>query len=50
MLLVDDYSRMMTVVFLKQKFDAFLMFKWYVARVEKETRRNLKCLRYDRGG
>ena len=26
------------------------MFKWYLARVEKETRKNLKCLRSDRGG
>ena len=27
MLFVDDYSRMMTVMFLKQKSDAFQMFK-----------------------
>ena len=26
------------------------MFKWYLARVEKETSKNLKCLRFDRGG
>ena len=26
------------------------MFKWYLARVEKETRKNLKCLRSDKGG
>ena len=32
MLFVDDYSRMMTVMFLKQKSDAFQMFKWYLAR------------------
>ena len=50
MLLVDDYSRMMTVMFLKQKSDAFQMFKWYVARVEKEIGKSLKCLRSDRGG
>ena len=41
---------MMTVMFLKQKFDAFQMFKWYLARVEKEIGKNLKCLRSDRGG
>jgi hypothetical protein len=29
--LVDDYSRMMTVMFLKQKSDSFQMFKWYLA-------------------
>ena len=50
MFFVDDYSRMMIVMFLKQKSDAFQMFKWYLARVEKETRKNLKCLRSDRGG
>ena len=26
------------------------MFKWYLARVEKETGKTLKCLRSDRGG
>lgn len=26
------------------------MFKWYLAKVEKETGRNLKCLRSDQGG
>ena len=50
MLFVDDYSRMMTVMFLKHKFDAFQMFKWYLARVEKEIGKNLKCLRLERGG
>ena len=25
------------------------MFKWYLARVEKEIGKNLKCLRSDRG-
>ena len=41
---------MMTVMFLKHKFDAFQMFRWYLARVEKETGKSLKCLRFDRGG
>ena len=40
LLFVDDYSRMMTVRFLKQKSDAFQMFKWYLARVEKEIGKN----------
>ena len=26
------------------------MFKWYLARVEKETGNSLKCLRSNRGG
>ena len=50
MLFVDEYSRMMTVMFLKQKFYAFQMFKWYLERVEKETGKSLKWLRLDRGG
>ena len=50
MFLVDDYSRMMTVMFLKKKSDAFQMFKWYVARVEKEIGKSLKFLRSNRGG
>ena len=48
-LFMDDYSRMMTVMFLKQKSDALQMFKWYLARVEKEIGKSLKCLRSDRG-
>ena len=50
MLFLDDYSRMMKVMFLKQKLYAFQMFKWYLARVEKETQKSLKCLKSDRGG
>ena len=50
MLFVDDYSRMMTVISLKKRSDAFQMFKWYQARVEKETGKSLKYLRLDGGG
>ena len=50
MMHVDDYSRMMTIMFLKQKSDAFQMLKWHLARVEKETSKSLKCLRFDKGG
>ena len=49
-MLFDDYSRMMTAMILKKKSDTFQMFKWYLARVEKEIGKNLKCLRSDRGG
>ena len=49
-LFVDDYSRMMTVMYLKEKSDAFQMFKCYLARLEKEIGKSLKCLRSDRGG
>ena len=49
-LFVDDYSRMMIVMYLKEKSQAFQKFKWYLARVEKETRKRLKFLRSERGG
>ena len=49
MLFVDDYSRMMIVMLLKKKSNAFQMFKWYLERVKKETSKSLKCLRSDRG-
>ena len=42
---------MMTVImYLKEKPEASQKLKWYLARVEKETRKKLKCLRIDRGG
>ena len=47
---VDDYSRMMIVMYLKEKLEAFEKFKWYLERVEKETRKRLKCLRSNGGG
>ena len=49
-LFVDDCSRMMIFKYLKENKKAFEKFKWYLARVEKETRKILKWLRLDRGG
>ena len=49
-LFVDDYSRMMIVMYLREKLEAFEKFRWYLARVEKEIGKRLKCLRSDRGG
>ena len=49
-LFVDDYSRMMTVMYLRNKSKAFEKFKWYLARVEKEIGKRLKCLGSNRGG
>ena len=49
-LFVDDFSRMMTIMYLKEKSEAFEKFKWYLARLKKETRKRLKCSRLDRGG
>ena len=46
-LVVDDYSIMMTTMYLKDKYEYFQKFKCYLARVEKETRKKLKCLRSD---
>ena len=41
---------MMIVMYLKEKSKVFKMFKWYLARVEKEMNKSLKCLRSYRGG
>lgn len=50
MLFTDDFSRMMWVTFMKEKSKAFSKFKAFKALVEKETGKNLKCLRSYRGG
>ena len=47
MLFADDYSKTMIVMFSKKKYDAFQIFMWYLAKVEKEIGKNLKCLRSD---
>lgn len=49
-MLVDDFLRMMSKIFLREKCDMFRVFKWYKTRVEKETCDQLKCLRFDRRG
>ena len=38
---VDDYSRIMTITYLREKSKALEKFKWYLARVEKETGKRL---------
>ena len=40
----------MAFLYLKEKLEAFDKFKWYLARVDKDTGKRLKCLRSDRGG
>ena len=50
MLLIDDYTRMTWVTFLKEKIEAFEKFKDFKALVENETNLKIKCLRSDRGG
>ena len=49
-LFVDYYSRMMTVMYLRENLDAFEKFNWYLERVEKEIGKILICLRSKRCG
>jgi transposase InsO family protein len=49
-LLVDDYTRMTTVFFLKNKSEAFENFKIYKEMVENEMDSKIKCLRSYNGG
>jgi transposase InsO family protein len=50
MLLVDDYTRMTAVCFLRKKSEAFENFKIYKEMVENEMDSKIKCLRSDNGG
>jgi hypothetical protein len=50
MLLVDDYTRMTAVCFLRKKSEAFENFKVYKEMVENEMDLKMKCLRSDNGG
>lgn len=50
MLIIDDYSRMMWVTFLKEKFEAFEKFKIFKAKVENEIVLKIKCFRSDHDG
>jgi transposase InsO family protein len=50
MLLVDDYTRITAVCFLKNKSEAFENFKIYKEMVENEMDSRIKCLRSDNGG
>jgi hypothetical protein len=50
MLLVDDYTRMTAVCFLKNKSEAFENFNIYKEIVENEMDSRIKCLRSDNGG
>ena len=48
--LIDDYNRKTWAYFLREKSQAFGIFKEWLAMVEVETRRKLKKPRTDRGG
>jgi transposase InsO family protein len=47
---IDDFSRKTWVYFLVEKSEAFITFKSYKNRVEKETGSSIRGLRTDRGG
>jgi hypothetical protein len=49
-LIIDDYSRLTWVAFLKEKYEAFEKFKVFKAPTENQTRKILKVVRSDRGG
>ncbi|KAK2452968.1 putative mitochondrial protein [Trifolium repens] len=46
----DDYSRKTWIYLLKEKSNAFEIFKNFKALVEKESGNSIQCLRTDRGG
>jgi hypothetical protein len=50
MLIIDDYSSLTWVAFLKEKVEAFEKFKIFKALTENQTRNSLKVVRLDRGG
>jgi hypothetical protein len=50
MLIIDDYSRLTWVAFLKEKAEAFEKFKIFKALTENQTGKRLKAVRSDRGG
>ena len=48
--LIDDYSRYMCTILLKEKSEAFAKFKKFKASVEQEAAVSIKTFRTDRGG
>ncbi|CAA0357000.1 unnamed protein product [Arabidopsis thaliana] len=48
--LIDDFSRYMWTILLKEKGDAFLKFRNFKALVEKECETRIQTFRTDRGG
>ena len=50
MLIIDDYSRLTWVAFLKEKYEAFEKFKIFKALIKNQTGNRLKVVRSDKGG
>lgn len=49
MTIIDDYSRYITIYFLKRKSEAFEVFENFAAIAEKQTGRQIKVVRSDNG-
>jgi len=49
MLIIDDYTKLTWVVFMKEKFEAFENFKIVKTLYENQIDCKLKCLRCDKG-
>lgn len=47
---IDDFSRFVHVYFLKSKGEVFAKLQQFVAKVENQTGKKVKCLRSDNGG
>ena len=50
LLLIEEYTKMTWVEFLKEKSEAFMKFKDFKSLVENEANHKNKCLRSDNGG
>jgi hypothetical protein len=50
MLIINDYSRLTWVAFIKEKAEAFEKFKVFKALTETQTSKRLKAVRLDQGG
>jgi len=50
MLVIDDYSRLTCVAFLRNKSEEFEKFKAFKTLAENKIGCKIKCIRSDRGG
>jgi hypothetical protein len=50
MLIIDDYSKLTWVAFLKEKIESFEKFKIFKALIENQTCNRLKVVRSNKGG
>ena len=50
MLFFDDFSRMVWVTFLEEKYEMFFGFKAFKDLLENQSGHKIKCLHTDNGG